>query len=216
MSGKSFQEILDTVLVVMADRGDARKVAELLSQGARVDARDEQGFTPLMAAAQFGHTEVCKLLLETGKANVKETTPDDFTPLLLAAHFGHTEVCELLLDHGSDLEESEPVNQMTALHLAAINGHESLIQLLLSPKYKPNLNIRTRIESTPLLLASSKGHLASVKKLLQAGADPFLPDEDGFLPIHSAADENHDEVVSILIKQGGCCPDQVRHYTAIN
>ena len=53
MSGKSFQEMLDTVLVVMAARGDARKVAELLSQGARVDARD-RGFTPLMAAAVKG------------------------------------------------------------------------------------------------------------------------------------------------------------------
>ena len=75
MSGKSFQEMMDTVLVTMAANGDARKVAELLSQGGRVDAR-EQGFTPLLVAAQEGHTEVCKLLLETGKANVKEKTPD--------------------------------------------------------------------------------------------------------------------------------------------
>ena len=55
MSGKSFQEMLDTVLVVMAARGDARKVAELLSQGGRVNARDENGFIPLLAAAQGGH-----------------------------------------------------------------------------------------------------------------------------------------------------------------
>ena len=108
MSGKSFQEKLDTVLVVMAARGDARKVAELLSKGAKVDTRDKSGFTPLLAAAQGGHTEVCKLLLETGKANVKETTPKGNTPLLLAARRGHTEVCELLLENGSDLEESEP------------------------------------------------------------------------------------------------------------
>ena len=95
MSGKSFQEMLDTVLVVMASMGDARKVAELLSQGGRVDAR-EQGFTPLLAAAQEGHTEVCKLLLKTGKANVKETNPFSFTPFLVAAQEGHTEVCKLL------------------------------------------------------------------------------------------------------------------------
>ena len=55
MSGKSFQEKIDTVLVVMAARGDARKVAELLSQGGRVNARDENGFIPLLAAAQGGH-----------------------------------------------------------------------------------------------------------------------------------------------------------------
>merc|ERR1719295_1791570 len=32
----------------------------LLSQGARVEARD-QGYTPLLAAAEFGHTEVQKV-----------------------------------------------------------------------------------------------------------------------------------------------------------
>ena len=208
-----------------------------------MDARD-RGFTPLLAAAQGGHIEVCKLLLETGKANIEETTlfgntalnvaADDghastvalllskgarvdtrdkngVTPLLSAAERGHTEVCELLLDNGSDLEESEPRAQWTALHIAAGRGPESLLQLLLSPKYNPNLNITDRTESTPLHFASQMGHLAFVKKLLQAGADPLLPDHQGFLPIHSAARNNHDEVVWTLIKKGRCSSDQVRH-----
>ena len=105
------------LIVQAAAAGDASKVEMLLSQGARVDAR-EQGFTPLLVAAQYGHTEVCKLLLETGKANVKETTPDGFTPLLLAAQKGHTEVCELLLANGSDLEESQTGTLYTSLHYA--------------------------------------------------------------------------------------------------
>ena len=202
-------------LVNVAANGDARKLAELLSQGARVDSC-VAGITSLMVAAQSGHTEVCKLLLETGKANVKETTPDGVTPLLSAADKGHTELCKLLLENGSDLEESNPVTQMTALHYAAINGHESLLQMLLS--HKPNINIRSRTEFTPLHFASQEGHLACVKKLLQAGADPLLPQVDGALPIHMAAPHNHVEVVSILIKEGGCSPDQVglRHCTAIN
>ena len=159
-----------------AARGDARKVEELLSQGARVDTRNKNGFTPLLSAADEGHTEVC----------------------------------ELLLENGSDLEESESDTQMTALHLAALYGHESLLQLLLSPKYKPNLNIRDRIEGTPLHDASQEGHLACVRKLLQAGADPLLPQVDGALPIHHAAGTSHPEVVKILIEQGRCSPDQVR------
>ena len=46
-------------------RGEIDKVTILLAMGARVDAR-EQDFTPLLAAAQFGHTEVCQLLLANG------------------------------------------------------------------------------------------------------------------------------------------------------
>ena len=62
----------DKALYNAAFDGDARKVEELLSQGGRVDFR-YQGFTPLLAAAQNGHTEICKLLLETGKGNIEET-----------------------------------------------------------------------------------------------------------------------------------------------
>ena len=67
MGGTVSKEKRDKALVFAAAKGDARKVEELLSKGARVDARD-QGFTPLLAAAYGGQTEVCKLLLEKGKA----------------------------------------------------------------------------------------------------------------------------------------------------
>ena len=73
------------------------------------------------------------------------------------------------------------------------------------------VNSREKIEGTPLCWASQEGHLTSVLTLLQAGADPLLPVIEGSLPIHLAAFRNHDEVVRILIEQGGCSPDQVRH-----
>ena len=118
-------------MVFAAFNGNVRKVAELLSQGGRVDAR-EQGFTPLLVAAQYGHTEVCKLLLKTGKANVKETTPNGLTALLLAAHEDHTEVCELLLEKGKANIEEKDANGDTALILAASKGYASIVTLLLS------------------------------------------------------------------------------------
>ena len=85
MGGKSSKEERDTALVFAANNGDTRKVEELLSQGSRVDTRNKNGFTPLLAAAQRGHTEVCKLLLETGKTDIEETLPDGNTALNLAA-----------------------------------------------------------------------------------------------------------------------------------
>ena len=39
---------MEAALVFAAYNGDARKVAELLSQGGRVDTRNDQGFTPLL------------------------------------------------------------------------------------------------------------------------------------------------------------------------
>ena len=106
-------------------------------------------------------------------------------------------------------EEGDPITQLTPLHYAAGYGHESLIQLLLS--HKANVNSKNRIGGTPLHLASHEGHLACVVTLLQGGADLQLPEHDGALPIHRAAENNHSEVIWILIEQGGCSPDQVRH-----
>ena len=48
---------MDSALVYAAAYGDEIMVEILLSQGARVDAR-EQGFTPLLVAAKYGHLQV--------------------------------------------------------------------------------------------------------------------------------------------------------------
>ena len=98
-------------------------------------------------------------------------------------------------------------------HYAAINGHEMIIKLLLS--HKADVNSRNKREATPLHLASQEGHLASVVALLQAGADPLLPKDDGLLPIHMAAQFNRTEVVRILIESTKCSKDQVRHVTSL-
>ena len=140
---------------------------------------------------------------------MKEKTPDGLTPLLRAAKNGHTEMCDLLLANGSDLKETDHCTLFTALHTAAILGNQSLLQLLLS--HRADVNSKNRSGGTPLHMASQEGHLASVVTLLQAGADPLLPQQSGALPIHLAAQHNQSEVVRILIEQGGCSQDQVRH-----
>ena len=199
-----------TALSLASSMGHVSTVTLLLSHGARVDNRSTNGFTPLLTAAQHGHTKVCELLLERGEASVKERSLKGFTPFLVAAQGGHSDVCELLLAHGSDIEERQPVTLDTALHEAAIFGYENLLNLLIS--HKADVNSRDRIGTTPLHLASQEGHISSVMAVLEAGADPLLPQEDGDLPIHCAASRNQTEVVKLLIERARCSPDQVKTY----
>jgi ankyrin repeat domain-containing protein 17 len=64
--------------------------------------------TPLMEAAQEGHLDLVRYLLETGRANVHVQTQTGDTALTYAAENGHTDVADLLLQYGADLEhESE-------------------------------------------------------------------------------------------------------------
>ena len=81
----------------------------------------------MLIAAREGYTEVCKLLLTSGKANMKEKTPDSLTPLLVAVKNGRTEVCELLLANGSYLKERWPDTEFNALHIVAVDGNQSLL-----------------------------------------------------------------------------------------
>ena len=116
-------------LVKAAADGDARKVEELLSQGGRVDARD-QGFTPLLVAAQRGHAEVCELLLERGKANIEETDNDGDTALNLAATKGHASTVAMLLSKGAWVDTKNK-SGFTPLLAAVDDGHTEVYELLL-------------------------------------------------------------------------------------
>lgn len=58
-----------------------------------VDARDNDGNTPLHLAARYGHTKCVQILLEDGKADVSIVNYDGKTALDLAKQYGH-EDCE--------------------------------------------------------------------------------------------------------------------------
>ena len=70
-------------------------VKVLLARGAAVDARDGQGRTALMWAAQDGRAETAKLLLRA-KADAGLKGVDGRTASAIAAARGHAAIVELL------------------------------------------------------------------------------------------------------------------------
>ena len=57
-----------------------------------VDARDDQGYTPLLLAALHGHSDVVRVLLATERVDVNAQTADKLTPLHAALGEGHAQV----------------------------------------------------------------------------------------------------------------------------
>ncbi len=83
-----------------AGLGDLEKVRALISADpAMVNARKDNGATPLWIAAQNGHLEVLKMLLDKG-ANLN-VDAQGLTPLRVAEKRGHTEIAELLRKAGA-------------------------------------------------------------------------------------------------------------------
>ncbi|KAJ1468976.1 ankyrin repeat protein, partial [Baffinella frigidus] len=90
--------------------------------------------TPLLAAAERGHQDVVRLLLEhmpPHGANVRASDTFGWTPLAYAALLGHEEVARLSLLHGATAKQQEMLDRSSPLHCAAQEGRRRLVRLLL-------------------------------------------------------------------------------------
>lgn len=111
-----------------------------------VNPQNNDNETALHCAAQYGHTEVVKALLEeltdpTMRNNKFET------PLDLAALYGRLEVVKMLLSAHPNLLSCS-TRKHTPLHLAARNGHKAVVQVLLDAGMDSNYQVARR---APLL-----------------------------------------------------------------
>ena len=83
----------------------------------------------------------------------------------------------------------------TGLHLAV--RHPEATQFLLSHGADPNAR-ENGDNVTPLHLAAAHGLLESVRILLDAGADPSIPDGDGVTALEHARSRGYDEIAALL------------------
>ena len=190
-----------------AAAGDARKVEELLSKGARVDARNENDVTALTLAADKGHTSTVELLLSKGAAVNTRKEPfllHQLTPLLAAAQNGHTQVCRLLLRTGTAKLEDRRQDLLgygTPLLLAANNSHTEVCQLLLAAG--SDIEARDyRRQDTALHFAALHGNQRLLHLLRSHNADINSKNALGSTPLHTASEEGHFPFVVAFLKEG--------------
>ncbi|CAG2187343.1 ARMS [Mytilus edulis] len=87
------------------------------------------GWTALMMAAEWGHLEICRLLIDRGcKIDITETGRGE-TALMFAACGGHLEICSLLIDTGCKIDITDNDGE-TALHYAAEKGYLQITRCL--------------------------------------------------------------------------------------
>lgn len=157
---------MNKLLLQSAEKGHLEQVSALLKKRADVNARDDNGQTPLMAAAGRGHLEMVKLLIDKG-ADVNATDENGRTALMEAAMSGQLQIVEFLNDKGSNL--SAKAKHVPTVVMAAEWGKNFEIARLLIDK-GADVNAKTKTGDTALKLAKNKGHSRIVELLKTHGA----------------------------------------------
>jgi len=183
-------------LIDEAKKGDLQNVIRLLNAQANVNEYNAEGLTALMSAAENGHAEVVKVLLQAG-ANVDNVIPDIINSnsgVDENEDFVSLEVRVLPASMGKDF-----CCGTTALMIAALKGHSQVVKELLEAK--ANVDTQNADKSTALMLAAKHGHLQVVTELLEKGADINIQNTKGKTALMLAAKHRHLQVVTELLKQ---------------
>ena len=165
----------------------------------KLDPIDMSGATPLMLAAQNGHVQVLRHLLELG-ADAEIRDGRGRAALHYAAERGKTCIVRELIARGADWQCADSFGD-TALHLAAANGHSVVVELLLDAGAPPNVHDSV-FDSTPLHKSARSGHTDAAELLLSRGANPDGGNDLGRSALHVAAAYGSVQVVGALLESG--------------
>ncbi|KAK6507850.1 hypothetical protein TWF481_006272 [Arthrobotrys musiformis] len=190
-----------------ASQKGAVQIVKLLVNRQDVDmdaATIKEKRTSLHQAAQNGHTEVVKILLEH-KARRDLRDEGGRSPLCIAAYSGHLDIVEMLFEKKADAELiCTSGSNRRPLHYVATQGHTAICKLFLANDVDPEPLDETNC--SPLFFACQGGHHEIVEMLLAAGADPENAWQNqksgGRRCLHQAAQNGHLKVVQLLLQYG--------------
>jgi len=179
-------------------------VKQLVSKGANMEARDEDGRTALFLTAMAGHVPMVNALIGH-KADKEATDKLNFTPLIASAAAGQIPVLEAFIKAKANLEATHQKGG-TALHVSASSGQRDSVEMLLNNTHKVKANVAAVDEDqdTPLHLAVYRGHYDVCIQLMRHGADIHQKNKDGKSPL-SWSEENKEKAPHLveLLNTGG-------------
>jgi uncharacterized protein len=181
----------ETPLMTCARTGNADAVGMLLAHGADVNAKEPtQSQTALMWAAAEQHPKVLETLI-AAHADLRAHSSLGFTALHFAARFGDLESTRILLDAGVDVniraQPDTPRGQPSRGGGAAGGGRAGAARGTSAGAGALVMHgDMTFPGSTPLFVATVRGHVPLALFLLDHGADPNVMDA-GFTPLFWAA-----------------------------
>ncbi|KAM3716378.1 Ankyrin repeat, PH and SEC7 domain containing protein secG [Dirofilaria immitis] len=169
----------------------------LLKYGAKVNARDIDGRTPILWAASYGNLEIVIILSKTG-GDIYAVDRDQLGAIHCAASHGHAHIIEYLINTlDPSIINLVDRNGDTALFYAVTLGHYECARLLLLNGAE--VNHQDRHLRCPSHCAAAKGQLRMLKLLKHFGGSYEIQNRRGDLPIHEAIQAGAKDCVEYLL-----------------
>ncbi len=170
----------------------------LLSHGANPSIGDP---SPFVLAAMGRRLHLVQAMIAAG-VDINQSIGEGQTALfmsLLAPDAGQSvdDRCALaLLRAGADSSLKHESGAMP-IHLAAGSNYLGAIQALIDRRPQ-DVDAKTNIGITPLMMAATEGHAEAVRLLLQLGADRTLKDDEGLTAKEVAIKNGNEDIVPLL------------------
>nr|XP_014347992.1 PREDICTED: ankyrin-1-like isoform X2 [Latimeria chalumnae] len=177
-------------LHLAALKDDSNLAQILLSNGAPVDAKDDEKKTALFHAVSHAFENTVKVLLEAD-AYVNSSIID------AAFNSNNQSIFSLIMQYAKGMSHATMVS---ALFKAVQKNLYGIIASLIDKGIK--VNVRNEMEFTPLLLAAEMGKTEAAKILIEKGAklDERLPNQNTAL--HLVAQGGNLSVAKLLLENG--------------
>ena len=192
-----------TPLAVAAAFNHVDIINFLLQTGrADIEAKDKDGYNPLLLAASEGNAEAVDILLKL-HADIFVIDKEDRTVLYWAAMQNHKNVIDVLLkdSRSSQLLQASDRFDNTPLHVACERGYHDIALTLIEAG--SDVDNKNEDERTPLHLAAREGRVKICKEILKKDAFSIHDeDSESNTALHMACMHGHARVVSTLISYG--------------
>lgn len=182
-------------LVDAADRGDARKVSELLRSGTPVDSAGKFNVTALMRAVFRGNADLVDMLLGAG-ANPNMQDIGGASAVHLAARLGYTEVMALLVQYRANINIADKEGWTPLMRAVSARQGKTVESLLLSGA---DVNLLNKDRESALMLAARRKDSQTVQLLLDKKADPNQLNVIGQSALQIAREKQADTIAEILV-----------------
>lgn len=187
-----------------AAKGDAAEIEKLVKAGAALEARDGGGRTPLHVAVHLKQADATRALIRLG-ADANALDAQAYDIVTIASVADDVAMLRLSLDGGCKATNITSPYHGTALIAAAHLGHDEVVRMLIAAKapldHVNNLGWTALIESIVLGQGGPR-HVATLKALVEAGANVNIADRAGTTPLTLAKNRSYTEMVAILEKAG--------------